>query len=98
MGFVTLTSAYVVAIHLVGKKLPLFFLILLTIGYSLWVIMPMLGMFTTTNGTMQLGAQLVALREGMPYVEPDPVYFNTAILGFFWASSIGYMIYVRRAI
>lgn len=97
MAFVTLTSAYLVAIHLVGKKLPIVFLALMTIGYSLWAMMPMLGMYTTTNRIVQLSAQLAALQEGVPYVEPDPILFNTAILIFFWASSVGYMFYVRRA-
>lgn len=97
MAFVTLCSAYVVAVHLVARKLPIFFLILLTVGYSLWVIMPMVGMYTTTNRIVELVAQLAALQENVPYVEPDPIFFNTAILAFFWASSVMYMIYVRRA-
>jgi len=98
MAFVTLSSVYAVAIHLVGKKLPMFFLITMTIGYTLWATLPIRGMYRSVNQMAQLVSELNALKEGLSTpVQVQDIYFNSAILGFFWLLCILYAIYVRRS-
>ena len=97
MGFITLSSAYVIAIHLVGKTLSSFFLYGIAIGYSLWSVLPMLGAHRAANEMALLTAKLEAFRSGMPDPAQVPtVYLNSAILGFFWILCILYTVHLRR--
>ncbi len=97
MGFITLSSAYAIAIHLVGRTLPAFFLYGITIGYSAWSTLPMMGIHRSANEMMLLRAKLEALRSNLPIPEEIPaIYLNSAILGFFWFLCILYTAYIRR--
>ncbi len=97
MAFVTLSSAYAIAVHLVGKKLPAIFIYGIAIGYSLWALLPIRGVFRTANEMSLLAAKLEALRSDAVVSESlSVVYFNSTILGFFWFLCILYTAYVRR--
>lgn len=99
MAFVTISSAYAIAIHLVGKKLPVFFIYGIAIGYSMWAMLPIRGVFRTVNEMALLAAKLEALRSDSVVSESlTVVYFNSAILGFFWLLCILYTVYVRRSV
>ena len=97
MAFVTLSTAYAVAIHLVGRKLPGFFLWALAIGYSLYAALPVFGNFKALNEGFFLRAQLEALRAGISVPDVLPtVYYSTVVLLYFWVLCMVYTVYVRR--
>ena len=98
MAFVTLSSAYAVVIHLVGKKLPGFFLWAFALGYTLYAALPVLGNFRALNEAFVLRAKLEALRAGVSVPDSAPtIYLTTVILAYFWVLCIVYTVYVRRS-
>ena len=96
MAFVTISSAYAIAIHLIGKSLPSLFLWGIAGGYSIYGLMPALGVFRASNEMLLLLSRLEAFREGTSVQAESPVAFNLAILIFIWGMCIAYTIYVRR--
>jgi hypothetical protein len=98
MAFVTLSSAYAVVVHLVGRSLPRFFLWALALGYSLYALLPLLGNFFSVNESAQLQARLRAMRAALPPPDAVPtVYLSAIVLVYFWLLCIAYTVYVRRS-
>ncbi|MGD8580390.1 MAG: hypothetical protein PVI46_13730 [Lysobacterales bacterium] len=98
MAFVTISSAYAVVIHLVGRKIARFFIWAFALGYSLYAVLPILGNFTSVNESALLRAQLAALRAGLPVpAQVPPVYVSSLILLYIWLLCMVYTVYVRRS-
>jgi len=97
MDFITVLFAYFVLTHFVGAKLERAYIVILTIVYSLFCILPILGAY-------QAGTMLFKVVQSNPEagkylgieVAFNPGIAPVVVLGLAWFLSLTYMFQVRK--
>ncbi len=95
MAFVTISSAYVVAMHMLADKLPTRYLNLLVMAYTLYIVSPIMFFYGASSRMLPLLAEYQRLHENDRTVG-EIAYFEFAVLIFIWILCLFYTWHVRR--
>jgi hypothetical protein len=96
MGFMTISSAYVVVIQLLGKKLPFLYLCLLSSVYTLYVVSPIMYFFRAKSRMIYLAIEYKQYHETDPFIDIAAIaYYHPGVLIFIWLLSIMYTRHIR---
>ena len=95
MAFVTISSAYVIAMHMLADKLPSLYLNLLLAAYSLYVISPIMLFYGASSRMLPLLAEYKKIH-GDDHTIGEIAYFEAGVLLFLWVLSLLYTWHVRR--
>jgi hypothetical protein len=95
MAFVTISSAYVIGMHMLADKLPPLYLNLLVLVYSLYIISPIMFFYGASSRMLPLLADYQAIH-GEDHTIGEVAYFETAILIGIWVLCLFYTWHVRH--
>ena len=95
MAFVTISSAYVIAMHMLADKLPSLYLNLLVLVYSLYIISPIMFFYGASSRMLPLLAEYQKIH-GEDHTIGEVAYFESAILMGIWILCIFYTWHVRH--
>jgi len=95
MAFVTISSAYVIVVHLLADKLSSLYLNLLMVAYSLYIISPIMFFYGASSRMLLLLAEYHKIHNE-DHTIGEVAYYESAVLIFIWVLCLSYTWHVRH--
>ena len=95
MAFLAICSGFAITVHFIGTRLSRAQLAVFVFVYSVYLYLPIRGVYWAANKLAYLQVELQRLG-GSAVPDPSPVYYQAAAFVLIWLLTLYYCWYVRK--